>query len=237
MKKTLLTTFTLITVVLASCGPSTPTATEIAAQEKAKQDSIALAKRIETLDDLGKRLLSCIKANDFSELTKYIITIDEYLELMKNIPGYDEQKKNAKKEDEEFFIKSTTDNLKSQLAYCKHNFDEIIKKGTERGILWKDAEFDKVSYETKKENNIEQSSLKLIFKYRGIDYTIYLKDCIKTNNGWRIGSYMGFETDENEIEQNKQLNNALNDLNKSKDKAALDSLNSQLDKALNDLNH
>ena len=34
-----------------------------------------------------------------------------------------------------------------------------------------------------------------------------------------------------------QLNNALNDLNKSKDKAALDSLNSQLDKALNDLNH
>jgi len=48
---------------------------------------------------------------------------------------------------------------------------------------------------------------------------------------------MGFETDENEIEQNKQLNNALNDLNKSKDKAALDSLNSQLDKALNDLNH
>ncbi len=199
----------LITFIIAggilsfcACGPSAPTAEQLAAKEKAIQDSIAMAKRIETLDDLGKQLLSCIKANDFSELTKHFITIDEYMELMKNIPGYDEKGK-------ENITKEGTNQLKAGLAYCKQNFDGIIKKGTEGGIIWKDAEFNKVSYETKKENDIEESSLKLVFKYRGMDYTIYSKGCIKTSNGWKVGPAMGLGADEDQMATEKAIQDSI----------------------------
>lgn len=141
--------------LIYSCGPGKPNTEELAAIAKAKQDSIAKLK-IETLDDLGKQLLLCVKANDFSQLTKHCPTLEEIVELWKTAPGYDEK---AEKETR----LQASDQLKSEFAQFKQNFDQLIKTGTESGVLRKEAEFSKVGYETRKQNGLETSDLAMFF--------------------------------------------------------------------------
>lgn len=165
----------IITVFLFSCGQKP--------EEKTTEQKISDAKQIEeptntTLENLSASFLMALKKNNFKSIENFLPVREDVILILSVYEGTEEEKKEL--------LADAEDNVKKIRANTRKSFDEILKKGTEAGINWSEADFSSADYTLKKENNIEMADLTIIFTYKSLRYKIKIEECINTEKGWLI---------------------------------------------------
>ena len=163
------------TTLLFSCGQETKNEKTV----NKKSDTLEINTPTNaTLENLSTSLINALKENHYS-------IIEDMLPLKEDVENIVADYEGTQKEKEEI-LAGADENVKKISENTRIAFDDILKKGTEAGIIWTEVTFSNAEYATKKENNIEIAVVTIIFEHKTAIHKIKIEECIKTKKGWLI---------------------------------------------------
>lgn len=159
---------------LSACGNDGEKTAHEKTMEAQEQSSI----KNTTLEELAASFIIAIKENDSSGIEDLLPTQEDFENIVSVYSGSEEDKK--------AILAGSEENSKKIRTNTMQSFTDILKKGQDAGIKWKEAAFSNTEYTVKKENNIETARLQIVLDYKGMKYKLGIDECIKTERGWLI---------------------------------------------------
>lgn len=135
----------------------------------------------------GEAVYKALKSNNYDKMKPFLPTTEdiEYLRNfeIKNDPAMKDSKKAS-------LLAKLKKFQKSRIEKSKEGFDKIYEKIEEKGIVWKDAKFERAAFKRDKKKDLEQGEVYIFFNYLGAEYIIEMSNCMKVERGWLIGDKM-----------------------------------------------
>lgn len=129
-----------------------------------------------TLEGLSQDLVSTIQTNNFNAYQKLVITNEEFIAIVMKSELTDEQKGQVKEE------------IMRQNPYgnAKKDFDELMKYGTEKGIVWSNYKIVGFNIDAETEVGLLLANLRVTLSSGTDEFSLSTRECIKTPKGWRL---------------------------------------------------
>ncbi len=135
----------------------------------------------------GESVYKALKENNYDKIKPFLPTTNdiEYLRdfEIKNDPAMKDSKKAS-------LLAKLKKFQKNKIENSKESFDKIYEKIEEKGIVWKDAKFERAAFKRGKKKDLEQGDVYIFLNYLGAEYIIEMTNCIKVERGWLIGDKM-----------------------------------------------
>ena len=141
-----------------------------------------------TINSLGKEVFDYVKHNDYHSILNLLPDVEKYKELIR----YSYLSEKAKSE----AIGKIENNLKSDIQNLKSSYTRLVDKANRAGIDWSKTNLSYVDYVHRKQKRIESSDIVLNFTFKGVNYQIELRDCMKIGGVWYIGSNIIYKEDD-----------------------------------------
>jgi hypothetical protein len=176
MKSSIKLILLLVTFFLISCGNEKSKNNET----KKEFDSNRQTPKNETIDEFGSRIFKLIQSDNYNSILEYMPDTTEFKSVITN-----SSLSNQKKEIE---INKIENRIKSNIKLLKNSYSKLKQETDKSGIDWTKTNLDFIDFNYIKKNKIEVADIYLNINFKGVNYEIQLKECIKINNTWLIGN-------------------------------------------------
>ena len=141
-----------------------------------------------TPDMLCENVLDSFVNNDIKSFTNFYLN-DEYMRFGLKGKLIEYSPKEA-----ENIIKQETYSIKKEIKFAKYRWRKIRKEIENLGVNWSEIEYISPKYEVInwRWSNFKKADVELCFKYNSSFYVIYLNNCFKTANGWKLSHAPNF---------------------------------------------
>lgn len=178
MKKIIIFSFTLFLIGCSNNSTNSNDKTEAPSDFNRKTGSY------ETMDDFAAKVFELIIKDDYKSIADLMPDLTEYNSLLNN--------STAKQEDKDREAKTLENKLKNNIESLKQSYTNFKEASEKSGVDWTQSTLDFTDFKHEKTNNIESADLTLNFKYKGVNYKIYIKNCYKLNDTWLMGNRISF---------------------------------------------
>jgi hypothetical protein len=146
---------------------------------------IRRSNKAKAIDDFGEHIFKLIKADNYNEILELMPDLIEYKSLINNSSYSDDKKENI--------LNGLETELKSNIESLKNSYSNFKKDKEKSGIDWTNTKLEYIDYNHVKNNKIEKADIFLNFSFKGVNYKIELKKCIKIGGTWLIGNQINWK--------------------------------------------
>jgi hypothetical protein len=143
----------------------------------------------ETIDEFGGQIFKLIQSDSYNKILDLMPDLAEYKTLVNNSSLSDGVKENT--------IEGLERKLKSNIKSLKMTYSRLKEQTEKSGIDWSKSQLDYIDYNHNKKEQIESADILLNFSFKGVNYKIELKDCIKIGDTWLIGNQINWKSSSN----------------------------------------
>jgi len=172
----------LTTLTLLSCGGDKGTGdnAEIVSEFDRKTSDY------ETIDEFGGQIFKLIQADNYNKILDLMPDLIEYKMLVNNSSLSDDKKERT--------IEGLEKKLKGNIESLKQTYSQLKGQTEKSGIDWSKSKLDYIDYNHKKKDKLESADIYLNFSFKGVNYKIELKGCLKIGDAWLIGDKINWES-------------------------------------------
>lgn len=142
----------------------------------------------ESIDEFGEQMFKLIQADNYSKILDLIPDLTEYKSLINSSSLSDKNKERA--------INGLEKELKGNIESLKRSYTRLQEQTEQSGIDWSKSQLDYIDYNHTKKDRIESADIFLNFSFKGVNYKIELKDCLKIGDTWLIGEQINWKNAE-----------------------------------------
>lgn len=140
----------------------------------------------ETIDEFGEQIFKLIQLDDYNSILDLMPDLTEYKFLI--------NESSLPSESKERTINGLENKLKENIQSLKRTYSMLKEKTEESGIDWSKSELDYIDYNHIKKDRIESANIYLNFNFKGVNYKIELRECVKIGNTWLIGNKINWKS-------------------------------------------
>lgn len=171
-----------LAVTMISCGSNN----DASNQNKSTVDFDRKTADYETIDEFGEQIFKLIQTDNYNSILDLMPDLAEYKWLINSSSLSEEVKENRSEELE--------NELKGNIESLKKTYTQLQEKTESSGIDWTKSQLDFIDYNHTKKDKIESADIFLNFSFKGVNYKIELKDCMKIGDTWLIGNQINWQS-------------------------------------------
>jgi hypothetical protein len=138
------------------------------------------------IEKVSQQLVTVLQAKSAREYVKLYPSLDEFHRLMKdNAIQYGPFLKEAQ---EEFALQYNT----KVIPGLKASFENLIREGESRGIVWSEIEFISSEVNKQPESQIGTASFTVVISSKGKVYQIQIDEALLLNGQWKVSRFIKF---------------------------------------------
>jgi hypothetical protein len=134
---------------------------------------------------LGEKIISALNHQSTAEYTGLFPTLEEFHLLMDhNASAYGPYLPDAKQDFEQEYRKVI-------IPTVTKSFEEILRAGTEKGIIWSEAKFESADFDLSNKTGLSVPGI-ISFSYKGQVHHLRVEKAILLDHNWKVGQYLHF---------------------------------------------